>query len=430
MTRPTLALGAAMLLSTAIAGTAAAQQTYGGATPAQEASKKQSKKKQGQGTMTLAGREVKVSAEFVTAYQELQAAVTAGDRAAIAAKLAAAQSVAKTPEEKFAVAGLQLDAAAKANDSAGIASALETLLASGLLPATEVAKATLNMGKAYYNAKQYDRAAAAFEKVLQADGNNTEAASLLAMTRRAQGRGGEGLSGLQQVIAKAAAAGQKAPEETYKRAVQMAYDAKSPVTIDLTRQWVEAYPSPANWSDALRVYRALAPMDEAGTLDVLRLARTAGALKGSDYDRFAFAALARGYPGEAKAVLEEGFAANAISRDSREINQSLSEATAKSAGEQGKLAQMAKDALAAPGAKQAVATGDVLYGYGDYAKAAELYRAALGKSGVDTNLTNLHLGMALARAGDKAGATAALNKVEGPKAALAKYWLAWLASRP
>ena len=132
----------------------------------------------------------------------------------------------------------------------------------------------------------------------------------------------------------------------------------------------------------------------------------------------------------ARRRIDEGFAANAVSRDSKEIQQSLSEATAKSAGEQGKLAQMAKDALAAPGAKQAVATGDVLYGYGDYAKAAELYRAALGKSGVDTNLTNLHLGMALARAGDKAGATAALNKVEGPKAALAKYWLAWLASRP
>ena len=430
MTSLRAALGAALLLSTAFAGAADAQQTYGGATPAQQASKNQSKKKQAQGTMSLGGKEVKVSAEFVTAYQELQAAVTAGDQAAIAAKLAAAQAAAKSTEERFAVAGLQLDAAAKLNDSAGVASALETILASGMLPADAVPKATLNLGKAYYNAKQYDRAAAVFEKILQTDASNADAVSLLAMTRRAQGRGEEGLSGLQQAIAKAAAAGQKPPEDTFKRAVQLAYDAKSPATIDLTRQWVQAYPSPANWSDALRIYRAMSTLDEAATLDVLRLARTAGALKGSDYDRYAFAALVRGYPGEAKAVLDEGLAANAISRDGKEIQQSLSEATAKSAGEQGRLAQMAKDALAAPGARQAIATGDVLYGYGDYAKAAELYRAALGKSGVDSSLANLHLGMALARAGDKAGSSEALNKVAGPRAALAKYWLAWLAGRP
>jgi hypothetical protein len=37
--------------------------------------------------------------------------------------------------------------------------------------------------------------------------------------------------------------------------------------------------------------------------------------------------------------------------------------------------------------------------------------------------------MALARAGDKAGATAALNAVAGAQANIAKYWLIWLSSR-
>ena len=74
-------------------------------------------------------------------------------------------------------------------------------------------------------------------------------------------------------------------------------------------------------------------------------------------------------------------------------------------------------------------TGDADYGYGDYAQAAELYRAALSKTGADVNLINLHLGMALARAGDKAGATAALNAVTGPRSELAKFWLIYLATR-
>ena len=74
-------------------------------------------------------------------------------------------------------------------------------------------------------------------------------------------------------------------------------------------------------------------------------------------------------------------------------------------------------------------TADAYLGYGDYAKAATLYRAALGKSGVDSNLANLRLGIALGRSGDKAGATTALNAVSGPRAGIAKLWLTWLSTR-
>ena len=70
-------------------------------------------------------------------------------------------------------------------------------------------------------------------------------------------------------------------------------------------------------------------------------------------------------------------------------------------------------------------TAEAYYGYGDYAKAADLFRAALGKQGVDKDLANLRLGMALARAGDKAGATAALNAAGGAQAEIAKLWLTY-----
>ena len=47
----------------------------------------------------------------------------------------------------------------------------------------------------------------------------------------------------------------------------------------------------------------------------------------------------------------------------------------------------------------------------------------------DAALANLHIGMALARSGDKAGATAALNAVTGPRAEIAKFWLTYLAQK-
>ena len=49
-----------------------------------------------------------------------------------------------------------------------------------------------------------------------------------------------------------------------------------------------------------------------------------------------------------------------------------------------------------------------------------------GKPGADANLVNMHLGMALARSGDKAGAAEAFKKVTGPNAAIAQYWTVYV----
>jgi hypothetical protein len=148
-----------------------------------------------------------------------------------------------------------------------------------------------------------------------------------------------------------------------------------------------------------------------------------------DYDRYAYLALTNGYPGEAKAVLEEGIAAGLVDVNKTPFKEEMEQAKAKSAGEAASLDSAAAKGMSASTAKVALATGDLLYGYGQYAKAADLYRAALKKTGADAGLINLHLGMALARAGDKAGATAALNAVTGQRAEIAKYWLAYLSTQ-
>ena len=70
--------------------------------------------------------------------------------------------------------------------------------------------------------------------------------------------------------------------------------------------------------------------------------------------------------------------------------------------------------------------GDRYYAMGEYAKAAELYRQSVSKAGVDSSIANMHLGMALAQSGDKAGATAAFNAVSGPLSGIAKYWLIYV----
>ena len=77
----------------------------------------------------------------------------------------------------------------------------------------------------------------------------------------------------------------------------------------------------------------------------------------------------------------------------------------------------------------ALSAGDAFLSYGEYDKAAALYRAAIQKGSVDANVANTRLGMALGLAGQKAEAETALRAVTGARADLASLWLLWLAQR-
>jgi len=229
---------------------------------------------------------------------------------------------------------------------------------------------------------------------------------------------------LQQGIKLQQAGGQKAPEMWYKRALSVAYGAKLPLANQVARDWVAAYPSPANWRDTVAIYRNLNQQDVEGTLDLLRLLRAAGALSNaSDYNLFAEAASDQGNFIEAQSILDAGIAAKQVDPASPLFRDLV---TALKAKQKPTAADLAVATKTAANTKALLRIGDSYAALGDNTKAVELYRTALGKADVDAPVANLHIGMALARAGDKAGATAAFNAVTGPRAEIAKYWLVYL----
>jgi tetratricopeptide (TPR) repeat protein len=372
----------------------------------------------------------KVSREASKALAELQKAVNAKDTATIPAALAAAQAKVKTKDDKFVLSQLQLKAAVDAQDNAGMIAGLQAVLNSGFLTPAETIPHYTNLGKLNYNAKAYEPAAAAFEQVLKINPSDVEATVLLAESRNGQGRTAEAVSLIEKAIAAKTAAGQKADESWYKRSVALAFNAKLPNAPELSRQWVAAYPNAKTWRDAIRIYQSSGQIDDNALLDTMRLAQATGALAGeTDYFRFANTLVTKGFAGEAKLVLEQGFAAKSIDKSRGTFSQLYSVATARSQGDRASLDGSAKAALAAATARQAMVTAEAYYGYGDYAKSAELFRAALGKDGVDKDLANLRLGMSLARGGDKAGAEAALKAAGGAHAGVAKLWLTYLATK-
>ena len=126
---------------------------------------------------------------------------------------------------------------------------------------------------------------------------------------------------------------------------------------------------------------------------------------------------------EAQAALDAGVAAKLIDPSKSEYSDLVGGLKSKPKATKADLAEATKTAQSG---MALLRIGDRYASMGDYAKAVELYKMSMGKPGVDAGVANLHIGMALARAGDKAGATTALNAVTGPRADIAKFWLTYL----
>lgn len=373
--------------------------------------------------------QVKPSKGAHKAILELHLAVKANDAANIPAKLAAAQAAAKTDEDRYLIAVERYKAAKAANSEPAAMAALADIVSSSLVERDKLVPLTLELAVAQLKAKQTAQAQASLQRALAIEPNNPDALAFLGEAHHAGGRTSEAVEMYRKSLAASSASGQKAKEIRYKRAVELAAKAKMPAALELSRQWAAAYPNARTWSTALGVYASQTQMDEDRSLDLLRLMRATGAMNSSsDFQKYAGLALYRGYPAEAKAVLEEGIAAGKVNANDAAVKPLLAEARTKAKSDAIDVAKTVQAGKAAATAKAALTSAELLYGIGEYASAAEVYRAALGKPGADSAHLNLRLGMALANAGDKAAATSAFNAVTGAHAELAKFWLLYLSA--
>jgi tetratricopeptide (TPR) repeat protein len=373
---------------------------------------------------TTEGKQIKLSGKAQKAIIDLQNAVNKADYANVPAKLAAAKAVASTADDKYAIGQLALKAALAQKDNNAMAAAIDTIATSGFVDAATGSKLYASLGTTLYNAKEFAPAAAAFQKAVAIDPNNVEVYSLLGEAKFAQGQKAEAAADFQRAVQLQTAGGQKPSPDLIKRAVSVAYDARSPLAVQLGREWVAAYPSPESWRNAIAIYRNMNHPDVEGTLDLLRLMQATGALTtAGDYALFAEASADQMNFNEAQAVIDAGIAAKLVDPTSARFKDIVSGLKGKPKATAADLEEALK---MSPSTTNLLRIGDRYYGMGDYAKAAEIYRQVLAKPDADKEIANLHLGFALARAGDKAGATAALNAVTGPRADIAKYWLVYV----
>jgi len=362
---------------------------------------------------------------------ELQKAANAGDAATFPTALAAAQAAAQNADDRYFIGQMQLTYALKTQDKAAQFEAVNAIIASGGAQNDELLRLYRAQADFAINAKDYDRALAAYGKVLELQPGDAGVLNNLVIIHRERKNYPQALALIRQSIAAGKAAGTPVPENLYRLGLQTALDGKMNAELaPLTREFLAAYPTPKNWQVALDLYRQSAGSDEALLLDTFRLMRNAKTLeRANEYIALADT-LARGrYYAEARDVVNEGVRSGKFTATNPSAAAILKEVTPRIDSDKAALAGIEARAKSDARGEFALKVADGYFGHGDYAKAADYYRLAVQKGGIDANLANTRLGMALAMAGQRPQAEAAFKAVTGARAELANLWLLWLSSR-
>ena len=308
------------------------------------------------------------------------------------------------------------------------------LIANPRTPAANRPRLLFRRGQLAFNGRQYPQAIGYFQQAKQLGYTDSDVDIQIVKAKMESGDVAGGSADMRAVMSRMTAAGQKVPEDYYRYALARSNAAKDKAgTMAWLASWASAYPTPKTWRDVVVFYGlqqgSVDTLDNGQKLDLYRLLHDTKSLSDqSIYEQYADSATKRGLSSEAATVLREGQASGRLPASVAAAPLARASAAARA---EGSLAPLDAKARTGTDGKLASQTADGYLSQGQNAKAADLYRVALSKGGVVADDVNTHLGIALARSGDKAGAQAAFAAVKGePRANIAALWTAWVNASP
>jgi hypothetical protein len=371
----------------------------------------------------------KLSKPVQSLLSQAQTAQGAGDHAGALTLINQALALPNaTANDKYMSYQLMLNSAQQTRNNQLLQQALEGALATGLVPPENEAKFRPALRALALQAKNYPVALQQAQRIAQLAPNDAKAQFELAQVHQLAGQPREAYAATMKAIEVGKASGQ-VPEDYYRTAAKLALDNNMTAEFgNASAAWLAGYPTPENWRTVLSLFMDSAKFDDQGSLDVFRLMHETGALASEkDYYEYAETANRRGFPAEAKKIIDEGLAKGKLSTAKPYTKELQAVVNPKVARDKASLAGLEAEAKKGGNGRLALSTGDAYLGHGNYAKAAELYRLAMQKGGIDAATANTRLGLALAKAGQKAEAQAAFDAVQGgPRQQLAQFYKAWL----
>ncbi|WP_293323484.1 tetratricopeptide repeat protein [Parvibaculum sp.] len=363
-----------------------------------------------------------MSVEVGKPLQAAQKLAKAGKYAAAMKKTREAAAVKKkTAYESFVVNDFMGYLAARLGDYASAVKAYETSYGSSYVPAAQKPKRLQALADMAYRGKMYGKAASFASQYQKSFGPDRHMQVLVMQSDYLRKDYPAAVKSAAVLVAAAEKSG-KAPEESWLQiqmaSAQQAGDKK--MQASALRKLVKYAPSDVYWKQYLAdTQRAIGTSDRM-TLELDRILRAKGYMDSSRrYMEAAQIAIQLGLPGEAKALMDEGFKKGVLGGKDKNRELRLLNMAKKLAAEDKQ--SLAKDA---PSPKGKAALGEAYASYGQYDKAIALYKSALAASFPEAGLTRLHLAQAYLATGRKAEARKALAGIKDGKAAkLAQAWL-------
>ena len=343
----------------------------------------------------------------------------------------------KTAEESFVIEQTRGAIAQTSGDTATASKVYQDLLSSGRVPPAEQVKLLMAEASMAYGNKNYPAAIDWMNKYFKAGGNDPAMHNLLIQTYFVQKdyANAAKLQGAQ--VAAEMKAGQK-PTEQQLQVLAASQDGLGDKAHFQTTmmQLVYFYPTskdaPGYWQNLIHNVQTKPGFNDRLNLDIDRFEAALGTLtKPDDIMEMTELALQVPLPGEAKAIVDKGYADNILGQGAEASrHQRLRDLVNKTyADQQKKLGTQDADAATDHDGNRLLSIGEIYVSYGNFTKGIPIMEAAIKKDSLrHPEDAKLHLGLAYLKAGQKAKAVQVLRTVGGKDGAadIARLWTLYI----
>jgi hypothetical protein len=347
------------------------------------------------------------------------------------AKVREAEVVAnKSPAEQLTIDRMRAAAASRAGETQVAIRSFEATLASGRLSQAEQTQAAEQLAYLYSQAKDWNKTREWATKAKQMGGNAAELDKLLAFVNAQSGDFAQIAKDSQAAIEAAEKAGRR-PEEAdlLRLADALRRSGNAAGQSAVLEKLITHYPKKDYWAIVLGRVQSRPGFSQRLSLDVMRLKRETKTLEtAEEYVEMTQLALQEGQAAEAKAIIEEGFARGLLGKGAEAERQKRLQAlaTQRATSAAADLAEAEKTAVDDKSGDALVRIGLAHSALGQHDRAASLIQQGIKKGQLrNPQQAQLHLGIALARAGQKDRAVQAWRQVGGNdgSADLARLWM-------
>jgi hypothetical protein len=373
-----------------------------------------------------------VRAEVGKPLQQARDLIKANKHKEALAKLREVEAVPnRTANETFLLEQMRASAASQAGDNEQAIKSFTFLINSGKLTEADSGRYAAGLAGLYYRQRDYKSAASWAERALKGNPNDGAMRSLLIQSYFQAGDFAAANREAVADIQTAEKAGRTPPEDQLQLLANIASrnTADRNAYVSALERLVSYYPKREYWADLLRRIEGKPGWSNRLTVDLYRLrAATKTLTTAADYSEYAQLALQEQQAGEAKRILDEGFAAGILGKGAdAERQQRLLALTNQRAADAPKaLAEAEKEAAADKDGNALVRVGFGYSALGQHDKGIALMQQGIAKGGLKRkDDATLHLGIALHRAGQKQRAAQVFRSVGGTDgtADLARLWM-------